>query len=363
MLTIRFVRRKGRVLTSSSLRCLASAVTINPATGCAHNCAYCYIKGYPNYPGDHAIVLYQDTAERVAAELRSGRAKPACAYFCPSTDAFQPVEAVLDESCRTMRIRLESGVDVRFATKGVVPNRFLELFGQHRGLVSGQIGLLTLDDDLNHLLEPGAPPARQRLATVRALLRIGADISLRADPIIHGVTDSDRQMNDLFAAARSCGVRSISASHRFLRPPIVRHLKRPLAGTVVLERLLEPFRNADRMRLQGGAGGGLVLPAGLRRRQMERLGRMAAAHHLRLHFCGCKNADLVRSRCHLAPAGARRNPRCGGRTASGSSGRRGVRRSGVRPRGLCRRAGEAEAACPRTRRQLDLHLQKCDAGR
>lgn len=303
MLTIRLARRKGRVLTSSSLRCLASAVTINPAAGCAHNCAYCYIKGYSHYPGDNAIVLYQDTAERVAAELRSRRTKPAYAYFCPSTDAFQPVEAVLDECYRTMRILLESGIGVRFVTKGMVPDRFLKLFTVHRGLVSGQIGLLTLDDDLNRLLEPGAPPARDRLSTIRDLLRIGADISLRVDPVLHGVTDSEGQLNDLFSAARSCGVRSASASHLFLRPAIVRHLKRRLADTDVLDRLLEPFKTADRMRLQGGSGGGLVLPVELRRRQLERLRRMAAACGLQLRLCGCKNADLVRSRCHLGTGG------------------------------------------------------------
>ena len=303
MLTIRLARRKGRVLTSSSLPCLASAATINPTAGCAHNCAYCYIKGYSQYPGDNALVLYEDTAERVAAELRSRRTKPAYAYFCPSTDAFQPIEAVLEECYRTMQILLESGIGVRFVTKGVVPDRFLKLFAVHRNLVSGQIGLLTVDDDLNCLLEPGAPPARERLSTIRALLRIGADISLRADPIIHGVTDSEGQLNDLFSAARSCGVRSVSASHLFLRPAIVRHLKRRLAGTGVLERLLEPFRNADRMRLRGGSGSGLVLPVGLRRRQLERLRRMAAACRLQLWLCGCKNADLVRSRCHLGTGG------------------------------------------------------------
>jgi len=312
MVTISRTRRKGRVLTPSSLRCLASAVTINPAAGCVHDCAYCYIKGYSNYPGDHAIVLYEDTAERVAAELGSRRRKPAYAYFCPSTDAFQSVEAVLDECYRTMRILLESGIGIRFATKGVVPDRFLELFAAHRELVSGQIGLLTIDDDLNRLLEPGAPPARERLSTIQNLLRTGVDISLRADPIIHGVTDSEEQLNDLFSAARSCGVRSVSASHLFLRPAIVCHLRERLAGTEVLVRLLEPFSNPDRMRLRGGSGGGLVLPADFRRRELERLRRIAETCRLRVRFCGCKNGDLVRSRCYLGGGGRRRQP-SGGR--------------------------------------------------
>lgn len=219
MVTVRRMKRKGRVLTASSLPCLASIPTINITAGCAHDCAYCYTKGYSQHPGDNTVILYSDTAERVAGELKRKRRKPASVYFCPSSDPFQPVDEVLDESYRAMRVLLESGVGVEFVTKGVVPGRFLDMFSAHRSLASGQVGLTTLDDALNRALEPGAPSARRRLATIRRLVRAGVRVSLRMDPIIFGVTDSEVR----WSASRRC----LSA----LRPKSERQPGSPMGTT------------------------------------------------------------------------------------------------------------------------------------
>jgi DNA repair photolyase len=111
------------VLTASSLPSLAPIPTINLAAGRTRECAYCHSKGYSNHPGDNAIFIYRDTAERVANELKRKPIKAGRVCFCPSSDALQPVRAVLDESCRTMRVLLEAGVGVEFVTRGTVPGR------------------------------------------------------------------------------------------------------------------------------------------------------------------------------------------------------------------------------------------------
>jgi DNA repair photolyase len=290
------------VLTASSLPCLATVPTVNITAGCAHDCAYCYIKGYSHYPGDRSVVLYSDTADRVAQELNRKRSMPRSVYFCPSSDPFQPIAEVLKESYRTMRVLLGAGVGIEFVTKGVVPGRFLRLFADHRDLVSGQVGLITLDDDLNRVLEPGAPSAKRRLATVRRLLRAGVATSLRMDPIIRGVTDADQQLDRLFSAARDCGIRSVSASFLFLRPAIVASLRRRLAGDDLLMRILRPFDGADRTCLRGGVRSGLSLPAETRRLAFSRIGALARRNGLSMRICGCKNSDIVRSRCGLVRA-------------------------------------------------------------
>jgi DNA repair photolyase len=158
MVTIRFTERRGAVLTPSGLACLAGVPTVNISTGCAHRCVYCYGRGYSQYPGDRTVLVYRDTAARVEKELARKRRRPAAVYFCPSCDAFQPVDAVLEESYRTMHVLLESGVGVEFISKGAIPGRFLDLFNRHQGRVSAQVGLTTLDDSLRATLEPGAAP-------------------------------------------------------------------------------------------------------------------------------------------------------------------------------------------------------------
>ena len=299
MVTVRFIERRGAVLTPSGLACLAGVPTVNISNGCAHGCAYCYGRGYSQYPGEGTVLVYRDTAARVAAELKQKRRKPVAAYFCPSCDAFQSLDAVLEQSYRSMAAILEAGVGVEFVTKGAVPDRFLDLFSRHPGRVSGQVGITTLDEALCRTLEPGAAPVAERLRSISRLKEAGASVSVRVDPLIHGVTDGDGDVAALMAACRERGVTDMAASYLFLRPAITSSLKRHVADRVLVERILAPYAEGVRFALRGGAGGGLALPEAIRRAGFERLKQLAAGHGLQVHICGCKNPDVARGRCHL----------------------------------------------------------------
>ena len=299
MVTVRLIERRGAVLTPSGLACLAGVPTVNVSTGCAHRCIYCYGRGYSQYPGEDVVLVYRDTAERVERELARKRRRPLAAYFCPSCDAFQPLDAVLEQSYQSMAAILGAGVGVEFVTKGAVPDRFLELFGRHPGRVSAQVGLTTLDDSLRATLEPGAAPVAERLLNVSRLKGAGASVSVRADPLIHGVTDADGNVAALMAACRENGVRVMAVSYLFLRPAIAASLKRHITDRALVERILAPYEQGFRFSLRGGAGGGLALPEVIRRAAYERLVRLGVEHGLQVHVCGCKNPDVASGRCHL----------------------------------------------------------------
>lgn len=298
-MNVRMIDRKSNALTPSSLRCLSHMPTINMTAGCVHGCAYCYIRGYSQYPGDDAVVVYRNTAEQVRDELKRKRHKPLAVYFCPSSDAFMPVPEVLDQSYRTMRLLLDDGIGVQFVTKGSIPDCFFELFAQHPELIAGQIGLTSLDESLNAAIEPNAAPAEQRLADLGRLIEIGVTASLRCDPLIYGVTDDEESLTDLFAKAARHRVRNVSASYLFLRPAIVGSLRRNIQDADLLHRILEPFKQAQRLMIRGGASGGTVLPIELRQSGFARVKRIAQQHGLKVRICGCKNSDLTASRCHL----------------------------------------------------------------
>ena len=299
VVTVRLIERRGAVLTPSGLACLAGVPTVNISNGCAHGCAYCYGRGYSLYPGEGTVLVYRDTAARVKAELARKRRKPTAAYFCPSCDAFQPVEAVLEETYRTMRVLLETGVSVEFVTKGAIPGRFLGLFSRHPGRVSAQVGVTTLDDTLRATLEPGAAPVAERLLNISRLKEAGASVSVRADPLIHGVTDGDGDVAALLAACCERGVTDIAASYLFLRPAVTSSLKRHVADRALVERILAPYAQGFRFALRGGAGGGMALPEAIRSAGFDRLKQLAAERGLQVHVCGCKNPDVASGRCHL----------------------------------------------------------------
>jgi len=305
MVKVTLIDRKSNALTPSSLRCLSNLPTINVASGCAHGCAYCYIRGYSQYPGDDAVAVYRNTAEQVERELQSKikrkKPLPRSVYFCPSSDAFMPIEEVLDQSYATMKLLLDHGVGVQFVTKGAIPDRFFDLFAAQPERVAGQVGLTTLDQKLNSAIEPNAAPAERRLGDLARLIDIGVTASLRADPLIHGVTDSDASLDALFAQAAARGVRDVSASYLFLRPAILGSLRRCIHDQELLHRILAPFENASRSCFKGCSqeSGGTSLPADLRRTELDRIRRIAERHGLNLRICGCKNGDITNNKCHL----------------------------------------------------------------
>jgi hypothetical protein len=77
MLKVIKKKRKTNFLTTSGLRCLAKLPSVNVSAGCAHNCVYCYTKGYSIYPGESLIEVYENMAERIADEIKRKRRKPA----------------------------------------------------------------------------------------------------------------------------------------------------------------------------------------------------------------------------------------------------------------------------------------------
>jgi len=245
------------------------------------------------------VVVYGNTAEKVSKELRRRRTKPRVVYFCPSCDAFQPVPEVLDQSYQSMKALLEHGVGVAFATKGTIPERFIELFEAGERPVSAQVGMASLDQGLTSILEPGAASVAQRIENVRRLRNAGVAVAMRADPMIHGVTDGESEMNRLLEACRDVGVTDVAASYLFLRPAVRAGLRRGVRDRALLRRIFEPYERGERLAMRGGAGA-LALPARIRREGFGRIERLVSRMGVAVHVCGCKNPDLTDTRCHLA---------------------------------------------------------------
>ena len=303
MVIVREVLRKSKALSASGLACLAGTPSVNISSGCIHGCLYCYTQGYRQYPGAGQVVVYSNTADQVRAELKRKRIKPRAVYFCPSCDAFQPVEQVLVQTLRTMQVLLDHGVGVEFVTKGTPSEDFLTLFRSHPGLVAGQIGLTSVNESLAAILEPGAPSVSRRLDVVAALQDAGVSVSVRADPLIHGLTDTDGEFDALVTACAKLSVRSMAASYLFLRPAIRGGLVRGLSDRSLADRILAPYLEGTEVPVQGSRSCGRALPMSIRHDGFERLRARGAAHGITLHVCGCKNPDLTNSRCHLVRSG------------------------------------------------------------
>ena len=296
---VEFIERKGAALTPSSIRCLAWMPTVNITAGCSHGCIYCYIKGYLNYPGDGTVRVYRNTASQVAQELKRKRRKPIAVYFCPSSDAFQPVPEVLDQSFETMRTLLQNNVGVQFVTKGIIPDRFFELFAQHPRLVSGQIGICTIDQAIADIFEPAAAPLAIRMEQLKRFVGTNIAISVRADPLIRGITDTDALLRPFLAAIREAGVTQLAVSYLFLRPAIRSNIARNIPDISMRQTILNAYSGRESLILRGGDQLGQPLHVDIRRAGFDRIRRLSDELGISLHICGCKNPDLTEQRCNL----------------------------------------------------------------
>ena len=294
------VERKSAVLTPSSLACLAHIPTVNLTAGCAHECRYCYARGYLTHPGEGKVRFYTNTLAKLREELRRKRKKPATVYFSPSSDPFQPVPEVLNMAYDVFKFLLESEIGVAFVTKGRIPERHRNLLAAHAPLVQGRIGLITLDPAIAAAFEPGAATPEVRRAQAAELIGAYVPVEARLDPILPGVTDGADCLEPLCAALAGIGVRRIAASVLFLRPAVIGSLRRHVKDHVMLSRLLDRFANAEPLAIHAENSRVRALPTGARLEIIERLKSTARRHGLEVLVCACKNPDISRGSCHIS---------------------------------------------------------------
>ncbi|MDD5011087.1 MAG: radical SAM protein [Phycisphaerae bacterium] len=292
-------QHKTNFLKPSGLRCLANLPTVNITAGCAHNCVYCYTKGYSNYPGDTFIEVYENMAERVADEIQRKRKKPAAVYFCPSCDPFQPLAEVQQITFEVMKVLLENGIGIQFVTKGAISKEIFGLFKKYNSKIAGQIGLVVTDEDILNVIEPNAADIHRRLEQIKKLIKIGVRTMLRCDPIIFSLTDSEKQLQSLFSMAAETGCREVAVSYLFLRPSITASLKNNITDKNVLNRILSPFSENVKLPIGLKNSSGIFLPAKLRGAAFEKVRQIASNFNIVMHICGCKNRDITETSCCL----------------------------------------------------------------
>ncbi len=298
-MTVLRVKRRSSVLTTSSLACLSRMPTINLTAGCAIGCTYCYAVGYSSYPGEGSIALYDNTLELLKSELAHKRSRPRAVYFSPSTDIFQPVPEVLEIGYEILAFLLAEGVGVAFVTKGQIPEGTMRLLLKHPDKVQAQIGLITLNERLLDIFEPGAATPTKRLAQMQTLVGAGIPTVARVSPILPGLTDTPELLNRLMAEVAGTGVRRVAASALFLRRAILESLRRSVSNPALLDPVLAPYDGARRIPVRAEHSGVLALPLSARAEAYERVRDVAVKYGLTMSICACMNPDLARGTCHI----------------------------------------------------------------
>ena len=198
--------------------------SLNPYRGCEHGCTYCYARPTHETLGLSAgldfetkIMAKPEAPKLLADFLR--RPNYVCEPIVLSgvTDPYQPVERSLRITRQCLEVMLECGQPVELITKNRLILRDLDLLRElaRRNLVGVSLAITTLDEELQHSMEPRASSPIGRLDMMKQLSAAGIPIRLLIAPLIPGLTDSE--VPSIMKAASLCGAKS--AGYVMLRLP------------------------------------------------------------------------------------------------------------------------------------------------
>lgn len=266
--------------------------SINPYRGCEHGCSYCFARPTHSYldlsPGldfETRLVAKDNAVERLEDEFR----RPG--YVCKpitigaNTDPYQPIERERRLTRRLLETMLEYRHPVSLITKGALVERDTDVLAELAALdlVTVNVSVTSLDEELKRRLEPRAASAQARLRVIRRLVGAGVPVGALIAPVIPAL--NDHEIERLVAAVAEAG--ASSAGYVLLRLPWeVRDLFVQWLETHY------PQRAGHVMSLVRQSRGGKDYDAGWGRR-MTGNGRFADLIRQRFERA-CRRADLGR---------------------------------------------------------------------
>jgi DNA repair photolyase len=202
--------------------------TLNPYRGCEFGCKYCYARYTHEFMElrdgldfERKIFAKVNAPELLHGELVRARDRGQSIALGTATDPYQPAEKQFEITRRILEVFSGfDGLDFSITTKSVLILRDLDLLKQiaARHRFSIHLTVTTTDERLARLLEPKAPTPAKRLEAVSRLAQADVDVCVNAMPILPGITDEPRALDDLARQAAEAGAKSIYGNVLFLMP-------------------------------------------------------------------------------------------------------------------------------------------------
>ncbi|HEY5746632.1 MAG TPA: radical SAM protein [Chryseolinea sp.] len=200
--------------------------TVNPFSGCAFNCLYCYIRG--SKYGEHMeekLSLKSNLLEVLEKQLklRAKKGQYGIVVVSSATDPYLSVEEDSQVTRNLLELLLHYRFPVHIITKSnrvvrdfdilkridkesILPTDLQPLLS-HAALIT--FSFSTLDDAVGKLFEPGAPSPTLRLQALQETLAAGFHSGVSLMPLIPYVTDTGENLHHMFSTFEATGAKYI----------------------------------------------------------------------------------------------------------------------------------------------------------
>ena len=217
---------------------MSFAWSLNPYTGCAHRCTFCYVRAFErraDRPSGESYGRVIRVKTNVAEVLRRELARPSWkgepVAIGAATDPYQPAEGRYRLTRACIEAFAEAASPFSIITRGPMIVRDLDVLSEaaRRASVSVTFSIPTVDEDVWRRTEPSTAPPEQRLRALRRLVDAGIKAAVGMAPILPGISDAPEQLSAVVRAAREAGATGVWSNLLFLRPGTREHFLEHLA--------------------------------------------------------------------------------------------------------------------------------------
>jgi len=212
--------------------------SLNPYTGCVHQCTFCYVRafelraGRPSNDGYGASIRVKtnllEVLQRQLMRRSWGREQ---VVIGTATDPYQPAEGRYRLTRGSIGLLARYETPFSIITRGPLIVRDAEVLSAaaERVDVSVTFSVPTLDERIWRTTEPHTAPPRQRLEALRRLAAAGVTCGVGMAPILPGLSDDPGKLREVVLAAREAGAAHLWWNVVNLRPGTREHFLECLA--------------------------------------------------------------------------------------------------------------------------------------
>ncbi len=165
--------------------------TLNPYSGCAFACSYCYVRRMPvalfrAEEWGTWVDVKEQGSEQLLRDLRKAKKKgPVTIFMSSATDPYQPVEANTKVTRSFLEVMAEEPPDFLLVqTRSPLVTRDIDLLIQLDRRVRVSMTVETDLEDVRKVFSPAAPPLAGRLRALRELREAGIPTQAAISPVL-----------------------------------------------------------------------------------------------------------------------------------------------------------------------------------
>jgi len=210
-------------------------LSASPYTTCQYNCVYCFVRHRESFFKQKPEFLPRrvDKVKRQLKKFEFLLEKGIPIVIGDNCEALCEAEQDFKATYELLKILRDHDVPVVIETKGYLFDFILKILGE---MNSGVNYSITPGRDIDFALwEPGLPTLSDRFYFVRTLKELGIWVGIKAEPILHGITDKEELVRDFARRCVEAGVENVNFGDLRISFPIVADRRFREVGLDLLE--------------------------------------------------------------------------------------------------------------------------------